>query len=183
MRIPLDLHYSNVPIWHRIQLIELEVARLKYLKYLLWIVLPANVNQALLVRCSVTSEDVLVLVSIVLIYVFVIRVHGLGQSYRGVDYTIASSNYPVVVLWRGPHNGDIQYYCPSSATFALGDMSYEEAGLHIRGPSDSVMPKAFPPFLEKYEITSLVIGCSTSAGIIPSASVTLSISVTKSSRI
>ena len=107
MWIPLDLHTQACLFGTPFRLTQLKVARLKCLEYLLWIVFPADVNQALLVRCSVTSKDLLVLGSIVLIYVLVIRFHGLGQSYRGVDHTIASSNYSVVVLWRSPRNGDI----------------------------------------------------------------------------
>ena len=97
MWMPLNLHTQMRLFGTPFRLIQLKVARLKSLEYLLWIVFPADVNQALLVRCSITSKDVLVLGSIVLIYVSVVRFHGLGQSYRGVDHTIGSSDYPVVV--------------------------------------------------------------------------------------
>lgn len=45
------------------------------------------------------------------------------------------------------------------------DGGLEERGdLRISGPSDSAIPSALPPFLEKYEITFLLMGCKVMAG-------------------
>ena len=55
--------------------------------------------------------------------------------------------------------------------------------LQIKGPSSLEMPRAFPPFLLKYEITALVMGCMTRAGRMPVAFKTPAISATKRSRI
>lgn len=93
----LSLHYITVSYNLPIRLMKLKVSWLESLKYLLRIVLPAYINQTLLIRFAITSKDVLIRRSIILIHIFVIRIHGLGQSNRGVDQAIASSGYPVVV--------------------------------------------------------------------------------------
>ena len=65
----------------------------------------------------------------------------------------------------------------------VGGGTLKEDVLQSKGPSDSAIPRALPPFFRKREIMSFVMGCMTSAGRIPPASLMLATSEVKMSSI
>ena len=142
---------------------KLEIPRLQILKHPIWIILPTNLQQPPLILLSIPLKDIL-------------------SPTRVVPLKMNRFSRPILLaisFAREMTRAAAEMIRSSSASSDHIMATF----IRFKGPSVSSTPRAFPPFLRKSRIIGEVIGCMTKAGAVPAASLMVSISWTKMSRI
>jgi hypothetical protein len=135
---PSTLPYPIITILQR------EIARLKTSKNPLRVILPLNLHQTLLILLSIATENILCFIRIILVNEAMMDAHFLRECYGSIHDFVAGFLYSGIVDGFVPADGVAYHFKTMRKTHVMCKV---EEDLRSRGPSLSVIPKAFPPFL------------------------------------